>query len=66
MNLNPILATGDVIEFDLAGDRVTALVLLVSDDQVIVDLCDDEHVFVTRVEDLANLQVFAEFIALAA
>jgi uncharacterized protein YkvS len=58
--------TSDVIEFDLHGERVTGLVLLASDNDVIVDLCDDQHVFVTSIEELKNLSVFGDDFALAA
>jgi uncharacterized protein YkvS len=60
------LKTSDVIEFDLDGERVTGLVLLVSGESVIVDLCDDEHVFVTRVDELEHLSVFGADFAIAA
>lgn len=66
MNLQSTVSTGDVIEFDLDNERVSALVLLASADQIIIDLCDDEHVFVSRVDELVNLKVFAASIALAA
>ena len=58
--------TTDVIEFNLHGERVTGLVLLVSGDDVIVDLCDDQTVFVSRIEDLEHLSVFGDDFEIAA
>jgi hypothetical protein len=63
-SVHPI--TGDVIEFDRQGERVTGLVLLASDGQAIVDLLDDETVFVSRFEELVNVTVFGEFLSIAA
>jgi hypothetical protein len=58
--------TGDVIEFDRQGERVTGLVLLASDGHAIVDLLDDQTVFVSRLEELENVSVFGEFLSIAA
>jgi hypothetical protein len=61
-----ILATGDVIEFDRNGDRVTGLVLLASGEHVIIDLVDEDTVFVSRLDELDNPVVFGEFLERAA
>jgi hypothetical protein len=63
-SISPV--TGDVIEFDRQGERVTGLVLLASDGHAIVDLLDDETVFVSRFEELDNVTVFGEFLSIAA
>jgi hypothetical protein len=60
------LATGDVIEFDRNGDRVTGLVLLASGEHVIIDLVDEDTVFVSRLDELDNPVVFGEFLERAA
>jgi hypothetical protein len=60
------LATGDVIEFDRNGDRVTGLVLLASGEHVIIDLVDEDTVFVSRLDELDNPAVFGEFLERAA
>jgi hypothetical protein len=60
------LATGDVIEFDRNGSRVTGLVLLASGEHAIIDLVDEETVFVSRLDELENPTVFGEFLQLAA
>jgi hypothetical protein len=60
------LATGDVIEFDRNGIRVTGLVLLASGEHAIIDLVDEDTVFVSRLDELDNPAVFGEFLQLAA
>jgi hypothetical protein len=60
------LATGDVIEFDRNGVRVTGLVLLASGEHVIIDLVDEDTVFVSRLDELDNPAVFGEFLDRAA
>lgn len=52
------LATGDVVEIDAGDDAVSALVLLASDDFVILDRCDDSTPFVVRYDELAGARVF--------
>ena len=52
------LNAGDVIELEMGGAAVSALVLLASIDSVIVDLCDGSMPLVARIEDLANVRVF--------
>ena len=49
---------GDVIELEIDGDVVSALVLLANNENVIFDLCDGNMPCVARQEDLANVRVF--------
>jgi hypothetical protein len=52
------LRTGDVIEIEIEGDTVSALVLLASGDAVILDACDGSTPFVVPVSDIGNVRVF--------
>lgn len=52
------LRTGDVIEIEIEGDTVSALVLLASGDAVILDACDGSTPFVVRLSDIGNARVF--------
>jgi hypothetical protein len=52
------LRSGDVIELEIDGDIVSALVLLANNENVIFDLCDGNMPCVARQEDLANVRVF--------
>jgi hypothetical protein len=52
------LRGGDVIELEIDGDIVSALVLLANSENVIFDLCDGNMPCVARQEDLANVRVF--------
>ena len=52
------LRTGDVIEIEIEGDAVSALVLLASGDAVILDACDGSTPFVVRLSDIGNARVF--------
>ena len=52
------LRGGDVIELEIDGDIVSALVLLANNENVIFDLCDGTMPCVARQEDLANVRVF--------
>jgi hypothetical protein len=49
------LHTGDVIEIDVDGAAVSAIVLLASGDAVILDACDGSTPFVVRLSDLRDL-----------
>ena len=61
--LNDRIETGDVLEIDREGQMISALVLLASDDAVILDACDDTTPFVVRRSDLVDYRLFrAEFI----
>ena len=52
------LRGGDVIELEIDGDIVSALVLLANSENVIFDLCDGNMPFVARQEDLVHVRVF--------
>ena len=52
------LRGGDVIELEIDGDVVSALVLLANNENVIFDLCDGNMPCVARQEDLANVRIF--------
>ncbi len=47
-----------MIELEIDGDIVSALVLLANNENVIFDLCDGNMPCVARQEDLANVRVF--------
>ena len=50
--------TGDVIEIDVDGEAVTALVLLATPEAVILDPCDGSMPMVFRPEHLDNARIF--------
>lgn len=52
------LRAGDVIELEIDGEQVSAMVLLANSETVIFDLCDDNMPCVARQQDLANVRVF--------
>ena len=52
------LRTGDVIEVEVNGEPVSAIVLLASGDAVILDGCDGSTPFVMRLSDLGAVRVF--------
>ncbi len=52
------LHTGDVIEVEVNGGAVSAIVLLASGDAVILDGCDGSTPFVMRLSDLGAVRVF--------
>ena len=53
------LKTGDVIEMKTADDEaVTVLVLLATDDALVLDPCNDETPFVLRIEELTEYRKF--------
>jgi hypothetical protein len=53
------LRAGDVIEMDIDGDAISALVLLATHEFVILDACDGTTPIVVRMEDLGDVRVFA-------
>ena len=53
------IETGDVVEFELDGELTTALVLLASDDSLILDLCDGELPLVARLHEVEGLRRFS-------
>jgi hypothetical protein len=52
------IRTGDVIEIDIDGVAVSALVLLAAGDAVILDTCDGSTPVVVRLIDLGPVRVF--------
>ena len=52
------LETGDVIEIVRDGESVTALVLLASEEAVILDPCDDSVPFVLKRDELVDYRKF--------
>jgi hypothetical protein len=50
--------TGDVIEIDVEGEAITALVLLATPEAVILDPCDGSMPMVFRPEHLNDARVF--------
>lgn len=55
---NERIETGDVIELMHEGELISALVLLATDDAVILDACDDTTPFVMRRGDLVDFRLF--------
>lgn len=52
------LDAGDVIEVNRGGDVITTLVLLASDDAVVLDACDGSTPFVLNREELVAYRKF--------
>lgn len=55
---NEQLDAGDVIEVEIDGAPTSALVLLATDDAVILDACDGSTPFVVRACDLVGFRKF--------
>jgi hypothetical protein len=61
------VADGAVIEIELEGEPMTALVLLAGDELMIVDPCDGSTPFVVRYDEVGPFRVFEpELLGLAA
>ncbi len=56
--LNEQIDTGDVIEVKLNGDVVSTMVLLATDEFVILDPCDDSTAFVVKRDELVEYRKF--------
>ncbi len=54
----PRIRTGNVVELDINGVAVSALVLLATGDSVILDTCDGSTPVVARLIDLGAVRVF--------
>ena len=52
------LRAGDVVEMEMDGVLVSALILLATDDTVILDACDGRTPLVARPEDLIDVRVY--------
>lgn len=50
--------TGDVVEVETASGTVSALVLLATEEFVILDSCDDTTPVVVRTDDLMSVRVY--------
>lgn len=50
--------TGDVIEVDVEGGAISALVLLATPEAVILDPCDGSTPLVFRPEHLVDVRIF--------
>ena len=61
------VSDGAVIEIELEGEPMTALVLLAGDELMIVDPCDGTTPFVVRYDEVGPFRVFQpELLGLAA
>jgi hypothetical protein len=56
--LSDRIETGDVLEIERDGEMISTLVLLATDDAVILDACDDTTPFVVRRSDLVDYRLF--------
>jgi magnesium-transporting ATPase (P-type) len=56
--LNELIETGDVIELVRGDEVVSALVLLASDEAVILDACDGSTPFVVKRDELVEYRKF--------
>ena len=56
--LNEQIDTGDVIEVRLNGDVVSTMVLLATDEFLILDACDDSTPFVVKRDELVEYRKF--------
>jgi magnesium-transporting ATPase (P-type) len=56
--LNERIDTGDVIEVKLGDDVASTLVLLSTDDFVVLDACDGSTPFVVRHDELIEYRKF--------
>ena len=56
--LSERIETGDVIEIGRDGDVISALVLLATEEAVILDACDGSTPFVVRQCDLVDYKLF--------
>ena len=56
--LSERIETGDVIEIARGGDVISALVLLATEEAVILDACDGSTPFVIRQCDLVDYKLF--------
>jgi hypothetical protein len=52
------LKAGDVIEIKSGSDVITVLVLLATDDAVVLDPCNDQTPFVVNTEELVEYRKF--------
>jgi hypothetical protein len=56
--LDELIDTGDVIEITIGDDVLSALVLLATDEAVILDPCDGSTPFVLKRDELVEYRKF--------
>lgn len=56
--LNETIEAGDVLEIEVAGNVISALVLLAADEAVILDACDGSTPFVLKRDELVSYRKF--------
>ena len=56
--LSDRIETGDVLEINRDGELISALVLLATEEAIILDACDDTTPFVVRRSDLIDYKLF--------
>ncbi len=56
--LNERIDTGDVLEIARDGDVLTAMVLLATDEAIILDACDGTTPFIVRRDELVEYRKF--------
>ncbi len=56
---NERIESGDVLELIRDGELISALVLLATEDAIILDACDDSTPFVVRQIDLIDYRLFS-------
>lgn len=56
--LDERIDTGDVLEINLNGDVVSAMVLLATDEFAILDVCDGSTPFVIKRDELVEYRKF--------
>ena len=56
--LSERIETGDVIEIGHNGEMISVMVLLATEDAVILDACDGSTPFVVRQCDLIDYRIF--------
>lgn len=52
------IETGDIVEMDIAGETITAMVLLATEEAAIFDPCDGSTPFVLKPEQLDSVRIF--------
>lgn len=57
-----VVRTGSVIELDIDGEAITALVLLATPEAVILDACDGSMPIVFRADELPPLRIFDDVV----
>jgi hypothetical protein len=58
------IRSGDVIEFEGPDGPTSALVLLASDESLIIDLLDGRTPWAVRADELASVRVFDQYLTI--